>query len=186
MHRTTITILAAAAAALTAASPAAATTVKLVTGPSGSKQIVYTASPGQHNDMHVLKNGGGGGIIVYEQPYKLKAGVGCTNLDQHAVYCPAGQVKRIRLSLGDGINAANSDAGVSTVFKTTSGNHLPQYFDGSSKRDFLYGGDGDDWLFGQGGPDYVSCSGGFDTVNADATDDVAEDCERVRYPGRTH
>src|SRR5829696_5085054 len=56
-------------------------------------------------------------------------------------------------------------------------------FDDTSKDEILSGGDGDDAFFIDNVPatrDIVSCGDGFDRVAADAKDQVAPDCERVR------
>lgn len=64
---------------------------------------------------------------------------------------------------------------------TLDGGGLYDWIHGSPGPDTVLGGDGNDeiWVFG-GDTDTVDCGTGFDEVNADESDVVAANCERVR------
>jgi hypothetical protein len=64
---------------------------------------------------------------------------------------------------------------------TLIGGGLYDSIHGSPGTDTVSGGPGNDeiWVYG-GGADSVDCGTGFDEVNADTTDTVAANCERVR------
>lgn len=118
--------------------------------------------------------------------------------------CPAADVRRVRLDLGEREDAADVRAAVpATILGGPGADRLrggpaADGVDGGTGDDTLAGGDGGDRLdgglgadalAGEGGddvlavrdglPDTVACGDGADRVEADTLDDVATDCESV-------
>ena len=87
-----------------------------------------------------------------------------------------------RLSGGNGNDSLRGEAGNDTI----SGGAGNDRLDAGKGANTLSGGAGNDRLFAANGRrDRVRCGSGFDSVNADRTDRVASDCERVSRTRRT-
>lgn len=167
-----ILVAAAIVLAFTAASASAAE-VSLQPG----KTLVYTAAPGEINDVSINLQGSEYTIqdlagspmtpqapcTVWSDPMLLGTGA----------KCPATDVKAIQVKLGDQTDEA-SVGGISNLL-------IPVSIDAGPGPDRIFSGGGPDTinvLNGTAG-DNVTCNDGDDTVYADPGDTVAASCEHV-------
>jgi hypothetical protein len=161
--------------AMTGTAAAAQVSVKDAVG--GGKSLVYTAAPGEVNDVDINLQGSeytiqdtGGSPISPHAPCTawvdpMLVGTGAK--------CPAADVNAIRVTLGDQTDSL-SVGGISNVLVLVT-------IDGGPGPDHIFSGGGSDTINVSNGAagDNVTCNAGEDTVYADAGDTIAGDCEHV-------
>ncbi len=147
----------------------------------GGKSLLYTAAPGEINDVDVNLQGSdytiqdtAGSPLIPRSP--------CTTWNDPmlvgtAAKCPATNVNSIQVDLGDQTDAL-SVGGISGVL-------VPVTIDSGPGPDRVFSGGGSDTIdvFNGAADDSVTCNGGEDTVFADRGDAVASDCEHVLLGG---
>lgn len=125
-------------------------------------QVVYTAAPGEVND--VIINGTATQLTISDNKATLTAGAGCSPTKWNgysAVVCDRGAVTQLTLNLGD-----MNDTEISPI---PSG--LTAHVVGGPGDDTLFGGSGDDVVEGGDGNDFLSNTGGSDTIDGQAGND---------------
>lgn len=157
----------AAASALTLAAlapPAAqAGEAHVETNADGTRTVVFTADPGESNDLLVDRDPGftADQYQLDDQNNSLRPGPGCkqklrepqNNPEPKIVRCDPAGVTTIRVTLGDGADSVNIKAG------------------GSSITDVVDAGEGDDRVTGSNGPSQVLGGGGIDNIDTRGGDD---------------
>jgi Ca2+-binding RTX toxin-like protein len=139
------------------------------------------------------------GMEVQDLGVAPTAGAGCQpGSTGNRVHCPD-PITQIAISAGAGDDSVVNQASLPTTISggdgadNLTGSGGPETIDGGPGNDRmtggadvddLHGGDGDDFISTAGEfTDRVTCGPGFDTVDADDSDQVAADCERIT--GRT-
>lgn len=159
------------------ASPAAAAEVSLKDVAGGGKALVYSAAPGEINNLSINLQGSEYTVQdIAGSP--LTAQAPCTAwsdpmLQGTGAKCPATDVNGIQVALGDQTDQA-SVGGISNVL-------VPVAIDSGPGPDRIFSGSGLDTIsvFNGVSGDDVTCNAGEDTVYADPGDTVAADCEHV-------
>ncbi|MGC5343555.1 calcium-binding protein [Streptomyces sp. DT24] len=195
-HAIAVTLLATGLAAAPAAAATAATGAKARVGANWATQsIVFTAAPGQANDLHVVPMEIGSEVrrVGFRDVVPIEPGDHCAYLepgDETFVYCelPTGSARpdRIDVFLGDRDDKiVTSDPGVATVsggpgddelhahsahtVRGDAGNDMVMgrvVLDGGDGMDHLMGDDNDQQLWGGRGDDMIEAYGGADIVYA--------------------
>ncbi|HEX8208125.1 MAG TPA: hypothetical protein VF587_18830 [Solirubrobacteraceae bacterium] len=190
-------------ATLTLASPASAADVKVVDG-----DMVYTAAPGEANELTIMLQGGRitiqDGTVGFAATQPVTPAPPCEPQssgwvgDMIDAYCPA-DVRRFVIDVGDGTDYVSVGAMTTTPYPTvvTLGDSGDRLWGGPSAdevdagdgddtitpnagRDTIAAGAGDDTIEAVDGfPDDIDCGEGYDLVDADDVDSV-EGCENVR------
>jgi hypothetical protein len=156
---------------------AAAADVSLKDDPGGGKTLVYTAAPGEINDVDIDLQGSDY-TIQDTAGSPLSPTSPCTTwtdpmLVGTAAKCPARDVDAIHVALGDQTDQL-SVGGITNVL-------VPVTIDSGPGPDRIFSGGGSDTIdvFNGAAGDNVTCNAGEDTVYADSGDTVAGDCEHV-------
>jgi hypothetical protein len=171
------TLLAASILLFAVTGTASAAEVSLQDVAGGGKSLVYTAKPGEINDVAINLQGGeytiqdtAGSPLTPRSP--------CTTWEDPMLLgtsakCPANAVNAIQVALGDQTDEV-SVGGISNVL-------VPVTIDSGSEPDQIFSGGGPDTInvFNGVAGDNVTCNAGEDTVYADPGDTVAADCEHV-------
>jgi hemolysin type calcium-binding protein len=170
--------------------------------------LVYTAAPGEFNELNIMLQGGrmtiqdgtvgsAATLPVSVEPPCEPPNSGWVG-DMLDAYCPA-DVERILVDVGDGADTVGIGAMTTTPYPTVI--ELGEGGDrvwGGPAADDIRGGDGDDTITGNAGrdvigagagddtiaavdgfPDDIACGDGYDVVDADDVDFVTG-CENIR------
>jgi Ca2+-binding RTX toxin-like protein len=127
-------------------------TAHAATVESGGGQVLFSAAPGEVNDLTLTV--AASTLTFHDSGAPVTAGSGCTAVDAHTVTCPSSS--EIGVSLNDGADAFTNvgDPGISTLV------------DGGPGADTLTGGAGDQSLFGGDGSDTLRGGPGNDSLEA--------------------
>jgi hypothetical protein len=134
--------------------------------------LVYTAAPGEANNVIVSGRGGSAFTFVDQQTaVAADPSAGCT-LTGTRVSCPSGGVTGIDVQLGDGNDAASAALDIPVSIDGGDGDDVlksgrtDDVIQGGNGNDTLYGFEGSDRYVGGAGEDTVdSVGGGIDTLD---------------------
>jgi Ca2+-binding RTX toxin-like protein len=159
---------AAAALALFAASASAATVAV-----QGESLVLYTAAPGEHNDLTVTGSLDGVTLDDAGAGVSVTAGRGCDQLGPHTARCyPHGDAPGVDVFAGDEDDTVRSiDSAGATVSLTASGEGGDDSLQASAGGSNLDGGPGADTLQGGAGIDHLIGGPGADTLSGGAGND---------------
>jgi hypothetical protein len=156
---------------------ASAAQVSLQDAAGGGKTLVYTAAPGEINDVSINLQGSEYTIQdIAGSPLAAQSPCSVWNdpmLQGTGAKCSAMDVKGIQVALDDQTDEV-SVGGITNVL-------VPVTIDSGPGPDRIFGGGGPDNIdvFNGVAGDNVTCNDGEDTVYADPGDTVAADCEHV-------
>jgi hypothetical protein len=168
------------AAVLTAAlaGPAASADAATITGGEsafGFAYLIYTAAPGETNNVSVQPSSDGwtvddsGATISLGSP-----SAHCVLNTPHEADCPntdgVESVGRLIVNLGDGDDHFDADSSIPTPM-TVLGQSGGDTIDTGAGGDFIIGGAGDDTIDGHGGDDVISGGIGADTLYGELGND---------------
>ena len=161
--------------------------------------LIYAAAAGERNQVTVTFAGAGGGsLVLRDAGAGVQAGVGCTQIDAHAVGCAAASVV---VDAGDGDDAVTLPAGPSGGTLLGIGGVGADTMSGGGS---LYGGPGNDVLTGSdsagcsiprnddcgetlvggAGDDVLRGGGGGDSLIGDGANTPADNRPGIAEPGR--
>jgi Ca2+-binding RTX toxin-like protein len=171
--------------------PAAASAATVTqTGLTNSDRIDITDGADEVNNIRIVRDVGIF-VITDAVPLTVAPGTSCTGGGTTTVTCPdvgptGNPIIRFSVHPGNGSDVVTNDT---EVYSQVNGGAGEDFLYGGSGPDLLFDGPGVDHLFGRGGNDrleshgtfidHISCGDGIDTAVADASDEVAADCENV-------
>jgi Ca2+-binding RTX toxin-like protein len=143
-----------------------------VEGPAGNRTIVFTAAPGESNDVLIDREDFTDDKYQLEdQDNDVSAGDGCENkphfpsgTEPNIVSCDPTGVKRIRIVLGNGQDSAR--------FGNLDGNVITDIVDGGPGNDRVTGSNGPSIVTGGPENDEIDARGGADRVSGGDGEDI--------------